>query len=106
MPPPRAQWPAVVPLETATPLPPSTRGRTSKPPILIALIACMPRSFLIRPGEVGCRRYQSHEEPWIRRPFSDGNMSIQLPTHPVGRDPVSDSNEAAGPPSPQSPNGG
>src|ERR1700733_8280917 len=40
-PPVRAQLPADIPFEIATPLPPSTRGRTSNPPILIALIARM-----------------------------------------------------------------
>src|ERR1700722_19820397 len=40
-PPVSAQLPADIPLEIATPLPPSTRGRTSNPPILIALIARM-----------------------------------------------------------------
>jgi hypothetical protein len=38
-PPAEAQAPQVRPLETATPLPPSTSGRTSTPPILIVLMA-------------------------------------------------------------------
>ena len=36
-----AQWPEEMPLEIETPLPPSTSGRTSTPPMRIALIAFM-----------------------------------------------------------------
>src|SRR6185437_1574184 len=45
-PPATAQFPAEIPLEMATPLPPSTSGSTSAPPIRIALIAFMAQSSL------------------------------------------------------------
>ena len=41
-PPPAAQCPAVAPLEIATPLPPSTIGSTSTPPIRMVSINLMP----------------------------------------------------------------
>src|SRR5471030_828057 len=86
-PPASAQLPAEMPLEMETPLPPSTSGRTSTPPIRIELIVLMAvcplkGQSLRGPFEpvilVTCQRHLI-EQP-IKRPPADASVSVVLRT--------------------------